>query len=245
MRIPRVYVDHELDQGDSIELSSSIFHRLSHVMRLSVGAHFTVFNGRGGEYDAYIVSMSRRMMRVAIGDYRPIERESLLQVTLYQSVSHRDKMDWIIQKATELGVFRIAPIITDYSVVKLTEAQWKKRKGHWKSIISSACEQCGRNRLPELETPIRLMSRLESLRSKQNIVLSPDAKLSFDNVDVDSESIQNLGLFIGPEGGFSEAEEVLMRRKDFIEVSLGPRILRMETAAIAAIVIVQRQWGDF
>jgi 16S rRNA (uracil1498-N3)-methyltransferase len=212
------------------------------VLRLGVGAAITLFDGAGGEYAARIESLRKDAVRVEVGAHAALERESPLDVTLAQGVSRGERMDWVVQKATELGVRRIVPLITVRSVVRLDAQQAPKKLQHWRGIAVAACEQCGRNRLPELAAPLDFLEFLggEVAADAMRLVLSPAGSLRIGAI----KSPQKIILLIGPEGGLAPEEAEAAIDRGFTAVSLGPRILRTETAAIAALAALQQAFGD-
>lgn len=242
MRLTRVYVEESLASGKHCLVTGNAANHMVRVLRLGVGAAITLFNGAGGEYAARIESLRKDAVRVEVGAHAALERESPLDVTLAQGVSRGERMDWIIQKATELGVRRIVPLITVRSVVRLDAHQALKKLQHWRGIAIAACEQCGRNRLPELAAPVDLLEFLASEASgdAMRLVLSPAGNLRIGTI----KSPQKIIVLIGPEGGLAPHEGETALDRGFSAMSLGPRILRTETAAIAALAALQQQIGD-
>jgi 16S rRNA (uracil1498-N3)-methyltransferase len=212
------------------------------VLRLGVGAAITLFDGAGGEYAARIEALRKDAVLVEVGAHALVERESPLAVTLAQGVSRGERMDWVIQKATELGVRRIVPLITQRSVVRLDARQAQKKSQHWRGISIAACEQCGRTRLPELASAVDLQEFLGSAAREEahRLVLSPTGSLRIGEM----KALQKLILLIGPEGGLAPEEVDAALAQGFVAVRLGPRILRTETAAIAALAALQQAFGD-
>jgi 16S rRNA (uracil1498-N3)-methyltransferase len=212
------------------------------VLRLRAGDALTLFNGRGGEYAGSIDKSHAGEVTVAVGEERAVERESPLSLTLAQGVSRAERMDLVVQKATELGVSCIVPLLTERSVVRLDAQQAARKVVHWRGIAIAACEQSGRNRVPELATPLALREfARDASRAGARLLLSPGAALRLDDVQ---PPVTQVTVLIGPEGGLSESEEDLARAAGFTPVRLGPRVLRTETAAIAALVLLQRNFGD-
>jgi 16S rRNA (uracil1498-N3)-methyltransferase len=214
---------------------------IAKVLRLRPGALVVVFNGGGGEYGAEITALGRDGVRVRIGDYRPLERESPLAVTLLQGVSRGERMDLIVQKATELGVAAIVPVLTEHSVVSLDAAARARRRQRWQDIAASACEQCGRNRVPSVRDPVPLEPACATVATSLRLQLVPDAA---DALLTAAAGAAALTLLIGPEGGLSFDEIALAERHGFHPCRLGPRILRTETAPIAALAALQAVSGD-
>jgi 16S rRNA (uracil1498-N3)-methyltransferase len=242
VRLTRVYVEAPLVSGGRCVIAGSAAHHMVRVLRLDADSAVTLFDGTGGEYAARVESIRKDAVLVEVGARAATERESPLAVTLAQGVSRGERMDWVIQKATELGVRRIVPLITERSVVRLDARQAQKKSQHWRGIAIAACEQCGRNRLPELAAPEDLLRYLASEASKETLrlLLSPAGTLRIGALDPQKKST----LLIGPEGGLTTAERAAAITQGFVEVQLGPRILRTETAAIAALAALQCSWGD-
>jgi 16S rRNA (uracil1498-N3)-methyltransferase len=242
MRISRVYVDLPLQSDREQLLPDAPSRHLLQVLRLRAGAELTVFNGRGGEFGATLLGTTKSAARVRIGAHRAIERESPLALTLLQGVARGERMDLVIQKAVELGVAQIVPVLADFSTVRLDGAQTVKRLAHWQGVVIAACEQCGRNHLPEVATPIRLVEALSKLATDtRRLLLEPGAAV---NLTAAAAGARDISLLIGPEGGLSPAELQLAARAGFIASSLGPRVLRTETAPLAALAILQSTAGD-
>jgi 16S rRNA (uracil1498-N3)-methyltransferase len=250
MRLTRVYVDAPLEPGTRITLQGSAASHVTRVLRLRTGDALTLFNGRGGEYAASIDKSHGGEMTVAIGEHHAAERESPLAITLAQGISRGERMDLVVQKATELGVTRLVPLLTERSVVRLDAQQAHRKLNHWQAIAIGACEQSGRNRLPEVMAPAAWREFLRtgapahpggSAAAPGRLLLSAAATARIDEVPRPGAGVT---VLIGPEGGLVEAEEEAARSAGFIAVRLGPRVLRTETAAIAAVALLQRQFGD-
>ena len=242
MRLTRVYSAARLHSGERCVISGSAVNHLTRVLRLGVGSAVTLFDGTGGEYAARIESLAKGALHFAVGAHDATERESPLAVTLAQGVARGERMDWVIQKATELGVRSVVPLITERTVVRLDERQADKKSQHWRGIMISACEQCGRNRLPDLAAPVALREFLArpSLEGELRLLLSPAGALRIPTVTPRSK----ITLLIGPEGGLTAEERSAAVAREFLQVRLGPRILRTETAAIAALAALQQSFGD-
>lgn len=238
----RVYQDQELIIGNKISLNEKASHHLAHVLRISNGENIIVFNGKGGEYQASVTSINKRGIEIEIKYFIERDCESPLHLILGQGISRGDKMDFVIQKAVELGVNKIFPLVTERCNVRLNADQVEKKLNHWCSVAQSACEQSGRNILPEIMTPMNLAEWLHSTNADLSFVLSPYADASLDKEQNNVSSIQ---VLIGPEGGLSEQEIKLAELNKFKPLSLGPRILRTETATLAALSVLQREFGDF
>ncbi|HYM29554.1 MAG TPA: 16S rRNA (uracil(1498)-N(3))-methyltransferase [Steroidobacteraceae bacterium] len=241
MRLTRVYVAAALETGTRLRLEGSAASHVTRVLRLRVGAALTLFDGSGGEYEASIDKAHGGELTVAVGAHHAIERESPLALTLVQGISRGERMDLVVQKATELGVSRLVPVITERSVVKLDPHQADRKLLHWRAIVIAACEQCGRNRLPEVLAPLTLREFLRGeAAGGTRLLLSPHAARGLDELT----RAAAVTVLIGPEGGLSEAEQEAATQAGFEAVRLGPRILRTETAALSALALLQRQWGD-
>jgi 16S rRNA (uracil1498-N3)-methyltransferase len=242
MRLSRVYVDMPLSAGSVIELPPSAAQHLAKVLRARSGDEIVLFAGDGFEFAAAVDSIRGSRVTAAVGEARAIDRESPLAVTLVQCIARGDRMDVIVQKATELGVARIVPVMSRRSVVRLDAAQAASKAEHWRGIAVAACEQCGRNRLPVIEAPRQLIHYLgEAPPSGPRLVLEPDAGGSGDALKIDAA----VAMAIGPEGGFDGEELEAFRVSGFLSVALGPRVLRTETAAIAGLAWLQSRYGDF
>jgi 16S rRNA (uracil1498-N3)-methyltransferase len=237
---PRLYCDLALYANSDLTLPEAAARHVA-ALRLQSGDALTVFNGRGGEYRASLIDTSKRGVRVRIDEHIAIERESTLQITLALGISAGDRMDYSLQKSTELGVTAIQPLSTERSVVRLASERAEKRLAHWQNVVIAACEQCGRNRVPQVAPVLALTNYLAGVEpGPRLLMLTPGAALPL-------KQAMRAGAFtvlIGAEGGLSQDERVAARLAGFEPVSLGPRILRTETAPIAAIVVLQTLWGD-
>jgi 16S rRNA (uracil1498-N3)-methyltransferase len=241
MRLTRVYVPVALAPEARHLIEGAAAAHMVRVLRLRVGDPLTAFDGHGGEYPAKIAALGKGTVLIQAGAHHAIERESPLPVTLVQGISRGERMDWVMQKATELGVCRIVPLITERTVVRLDERQVESRLRHWRAIVVGACEQCGRNRVPEVTGPTTLDRYLAVPSSERRLVLSPAGTLRVQELDRGGAA---LALLVGPEGGLTQAEQQLAHEGGFVPLRLGPRVLRTETAAIAALTALQVQLGD-
>ena len=242
MRLRRAYVDAALEPGARVVLTGSVAGHLTRVLRLRHGASVTLFNGRGGEYSCRIEGIRGSEVTLEVGEHQPIERESPFPLTLAQGVSRGERMDLVVQKATELGVMRLVPVITERSIVRLDDEQSDRKSSHWRAIAIAACEQCGRNRLPDVTVPAQLPSFLRlPAPGSVRLLLSPSAPRRIEDVPRPAEGAT---VLIGPEGGLSDEEQALAEAAGYTAVNLGPRVLRTETAAIAALTLLQREFGD-
>lgn len=243
MRVTRVYVDAALVSGSVMELPKDTAAHLAKVLRARSGDALVLFGGDGREYLGSVETVRGSRVTAAVGDALDIDRESPLDLTLVQCVPRGDRMDFIVQKATELGVSRIIPVLSQRSVVRLDAAQAESKAIHWRAVVVNACEQCGRNRLPSVAAPTPLMSYLGSLSADPGgttrLVLEPDATAAVPTA-IDAA----LEIAIGPEGGFADEELDAFRIAGFTKIRLGPRVLRTETAALAALTWLQTRFGD-
>jgi 16S rRNA (uracil1498-N3)-methyltransferase len=252
MRLTRVFVAGELQPGSVLELPRETGAHLAKVLRARCGDEVVLFNGDGREFAGTIEKVQGSRVSASIGAARSMDRESPFQLTLVQCIPRGDRMDFIVQKATELGVARIVPVLSQRSVVRLDEDQSISKQAHWRAVAVSACEQCGRNRLPSVDTPLPLLSYLGGLRPTARslrLVLEPERarRAERDAGAIDFASAQpeaRAEIAIGPEGGFAPEELEAFDLSAFSRMSLGPRVLRTETAAIAAIAVLQARFGD-
>jgi 16S rRNA (uracil1498-N3)-methyltransferase len=241
VRLTRVYVETPLAAGKSVALEGSAANHIARVLRLREGDSLTLFDGRGGEYSARVTGFRRDAVQVEVREHQDVERESSLGLTLVQGISRGERMDWVMQKATELGVTRIIPAIAERTVVKLDERQGEKKLQHWRAIVVSACEQCGRNRVPEVAAPVAFYEAVRSIDpAVTRVLLSPAGTISARELERPS----HIAMLIGPEGGLSDNEQEAAVAAGFLQVRMGPRILRTETAAIAALAALQHNFGD-
>jgi len=242
MRLPRLFIDIPLAVNQRIYLPSEASHYTAHVLRLRVNDSFILFNGQSGEYQAKIIAITKKNVEIQIDEFYNIEKESPLQLTLVQAISRPEHMDYALQKSVELGVHHIVPVLTERSP-PLDKNRLEKREQHWQKIIISACEQCGRNRLPTL-SPIQSLMQWLAIDSpvENRIVLSPQSQLNLPQAII--KNSQQLTILVGAEGGLTIQEIQQASLANYTEVSLGPRILRTETAAIAILALCQGLWGD-
>ena len=242
MPISRIFQKIILQSDALIRLESEASHHLARVLRAEINDELTIFNGEGGEYAAVITAIDKKNVTVKIKEYSAREAESALELYLLQGISRGEKMDYTIQKAVELGVTKILPLFTERSTVKLDAERREKRWQHWQSIAIGACEQSGRNRVPEILMPVSFSKGLASITADWRLVLSPKAERKLNEIPIGKS--QRVILLIGPEGGLSELELEEASRCGFLSLNLGPRILRTETAAVAAIAALQCCFGD-
>ena len=245
--MPRIHCPTALSSGLSLELPAAAARHVQ-VLRMQPGHALTLFDGRGGEFDAQVTHMGRNEVRVTVGEHRAIEREAQRPVHLVVGMPANERMDWLVEKATELGVQRITPVMTERSVLRLHGERAEKKQAHWQAIAISACEQCGRNRLPTIALPQRLSDWLAAQQSTiadntsaadkaLHAVLSLHASTQ-PLVDLISSAPCAVVLLSGPEGGLSDAEDAAARQAGYVAVHVGERILRAETAALAALAFL-------
>lgn len=240
MRITRIFQKLPLKEGIEITLDEEASHHLSRVLRMPEGARLIIFNGESGEYQATIVKNNKHHTQVKIQKFIHQYHPSPLKIHLGQVMSRGDKMDFTIQKAVELGVNEITPLISSRCEVKLSGERIEKKQDHWKKIIISACEQCGRTDIPILNKIQTLHDWAPSLSSSLKLMCHPESHTRFKELKIENE----VSILIGPEGGFSEDEIELAKTAQFHLMQLGPRILRTETAGLTIISILQGLWGD-
>lgn len=241
MRNIRIFQDIPLAANQSITLDKAASNHLIKVLRLTDKQPVTLFNGMGGEYTATLEVSGKRAIAHLHQHHTP-ETESHLKIHLLQGISKGDRMDIAIQKSVELGVTRITPVFCHRTVVNLKGDRLNKKLQHWRAIAISACEQCGRNIIPEISTPINLNAAIHEDSESLNILLDPLSKTPVHTLTPDKNQ---LGLLIGPEGGLTDEEIAFSIDRGYTGIGLGPRILRTETAALAAIATAQALWGDF
>ena len=242
VRLSRVFIEAPLASGADVTLRGTAANHVMRVLRLRVGEELTLFNGAGGEFAARVAAFTGSTVTVAVGTGTAVERESPLALTLAQGVSRGERMDLVMQKATELGVTGIVPVLTERSVVRLDAAQAARKLSHWRAITIAACEQSGRNRPPGVVGPVSLADFLRSdLKSDTRLLLSPQASLRIPEIPRPAHSVT---VLIGPEGGLTPEEQQRALEAGFVGVRLGPRVLRTETAALAALTLLQREFGD-
>jgi 16S rRNA (uracil1498-N3)-methyltransferase len=242
MRVNRIFVDGPLQVGAQLALPSAGAYHVARVLRMREGAPLRVFDGSGSDFQAEIVRVEGDAVTVRLVAQSQATAESPLRITLIQGISRGERMDWTLQKATELGVHAIAPVLTSRSVVRLDAKQAEKKQAHWRAIAVGACEQCGRSRIPNVGTAMTLREYFTNVRKDgMRLVLSPAAPGSLAGI---SSLPSKVDLLIGPEGGLEDDELVAAQKAGFMPVRLGPRVLRTETAAVVALSVMQALWGD-
>lgn len=240
--MPRFFVDMPLGPGAKVSLPPVPAHHASRVLRLVKGDEVVLFNGQGGEYPAILEWVDKDGVTARCQEWRDTERESPLDIRLAQGISSGERMDYTLQKAVEMGVREIQPLAMKRSVVKLTAERAARRVAHWRGIVMSACEQCGRNQLPAVNKPLEIPQWLATVPEGVKLFLSPEAAVSLKELPAPAGPVW---LVAGPEGGFEPEEAGLITDFGFMPVRLGPRILRTETAALAAVAAMQVLWGDY
>lgn len=243
MRVNRAYVDAPLAVGTRLALPEGAAAHLLRVLRLGVGDACVLFNGDGHEHDARIVATGRQGGEAEIVATRAVDRESPLRIVLLQGIARGEKMDWILQKATELGVAAFVPVASERSEVKLSGERATKRHAHWRSVVVAACEQSGRARVPDVAAPESLAAALARLPGNGlRLTLDPGADIGLAGLPAPEAA--TCIVAIGPEGGWSPRDRALLADAGFTGLHLGPRILRTETAGMAAIAALQARFGD-
>ncbi|ABA56656.1 16S rRNA (uracil(1498)-N(3))-methyltransferase [Nitrosococcus oceani] len=242
MRVPRVYFPLSLSIGSSVSLDERALQYVIRVLRLRLGAQLRLFDGRGAEYQAVLETIEKRAVKVRILERIEHHVESPLHIILGQGISRGERMDYALQKAVELGVSRIIPLLTERSAVNLSAERAEKRLRHWQGVIISACEQCGRNYIPPVDTPRPLADFLRDDHRGLAVLLDPRSRRPLKALPLPLDN--RLIVLIGPEGGLNKGEAKQAQQADFIGVCLGPRILRTETATVAALTALQLLWGD-
>jgi 16S rRNA (uracil1498-N3)-methyltransferase len=244
--MPRFFVTAPLVAGETLSLPEDVVRHV-HVLRLQTNDSIDLFDGAGGEYRARLLEIGKRAAVVQVGEQVEREAEPPYRVTLAQGVAGGDKMDWLIEKAVELGVASVVPLITERGVVRLAGERAARRQVHWQALVQAACEQCGRNRVPEVALPGTLNDWLDTLpvsAGELRLLLSPRAQLNFGALPAIPPAA-SITVAIGPEAGFSAAEEVAIVEAGFSTLGLGPRILRTETAGIAILAAFAARWGGW
>jgi len=235
----RLYVTGIPSTGEVMRLPSPAVQHLQ-ARRLRSGEGLVLFDGNGGEYQATLLTLDRRHAEVRIEAHRPREVESPVAVTLLQGISKGERMDYSIQKATELGVAKIIPVTTSRCVVKLDAERWAKKQRHWQAIAIAACEQCGRNQVPEVAMPCSLENALTSIDHPLGVIFDTDG----DRAITELKATHAIATLIGPEGGLAPEEITRVADLGWQRIRLGPRVLRSDTAPVAALAVIQASIGD-
>jgi len=241
MRIVRIFHPEPITVDKKITLTADASNHLINVLRISAGQPLVLFNGDDNEYPAELVLANKRKCEVMIDAKLSLSVESPLEIHLGQGISRGDRMDMVIQKAVELGIHEITPIITQRCGVKLTSERWQKKVQQWQKIVIGACEQCGRNQIPKIHPVTQINEWISQSTSQLRVTLHPQASKGIKHLTIPNTGVR---LLIGPEGGFSESEVYATEEAGFLTSHMGPRVLRTETAAIAAIAALQSIHGD-
>lgn len=239
MRHSRLYIDQRLESIDEVELDDRATHYLTRVLRLRAGHTLSVFNGTGGEWLARVKSVGRRAASLTLEQFLPASKEATLAVHLGVGLLRGERMDWLVQKATELGISELTPLQLSRCTARSPAERTNQRLRHWRQIAISACEQCGRDRLPAIHPPLPLGDWLQLGAAPLRLVMLPTAS---PGLPAPTPAPRAVTVLVGPEGGFDESE--LAQLQDWQAWSLGPRVLRGETAALAALAVLQYQYGD-
>lgn len=240
MRISRIHTESKLEPESELVLQGAAVHYLLRVLRATAGQSVILFNGDGFDYVTEIVRPAKKEVSVRVLSRLPARSESPLRITLAQALSRGERMDQTLQKSTELGVVAFQPLITERVEVHIRPDKLAKRMEHWRKVVISACEQSGRATIPALAEPISLIEWLDHTRNTQCLLLDPGAESSLAQTRPENST----EILAGPEGGFSEKEVAMLSQNGVLPVSLGPRILRTETAGPAAIAVLQALAGD-
>lgn len=240
MRRIRIFHTGELSSGLTVMLDHNASHHLLHVLRKKAGERFVIFNGNGGEFEAVLISANKKTACVEIGEWHEKKTESELSIHLGQAMSRGERMDYAIQKSVELGVSEITPLLSEFCQVQLSENRIDKRVAHWQAIAVSAAEQSGRCAVPIVHSPITFDEWIKQERAVKLICCPRQEKSAF----VDVLANKDLSVTIGAEGGFSDKEINDALQANFAPFSLGPRVLRTETATVVALTVLQMRFGD-
>jgi 16S rRNA (uracil1498-N3)-methyltransferase len=246
---PRFFVDLPLAAHATLALPDAVARHVQ-VLRLQAGDAIALFNGTGGEWRATLTEIGKRHATAQVGDFDPREAETPYRIVLAQGIAGGDKMDWLLEKAVELGVTEIQPLLTERAVVRLAGERADKRVAHWRALAEAACEQCGRNRVPTVAPIVNFRQWLGALSSspRDRVLLSPRAETRLTDWATSRRAAIGTGgilLLVGPEGGLAEAEERDAEQAGFTPVLLGPRILRTETAGLATLAALHAALGEF
>ncbi len=239
MRLSRFFIDAPLSLGEH-ELPEAQAHYIGRVLRMTEGDALQVFDGSGTEFRGTLLEVGKKRVRVQLDDSFAGQSESPLRIHLGQGLSRGERMDWAIQKATELGVSEITPIVSERCEVRLKDERAEKRQAHWQQVAVSACEQCGRSVVPIIHSPVPLADWLKRTEADLKLVLHPVAEPLTSH-----EKPDTLAFLVGPEGGLNDAEVEQAKDAGFHAARLGPRVLRTETAPVVALSVAQQLWGDF
>ena len=241
MRLHRVHTHHPLEPGQEVIISDRSAHYLSRVLRVAAGQTIVLFNGDGHDYVAEVVRPGKKQIVLSVISRLPATAESGIEITVVQAISRGERMDQTLQKCTELGVTAFQPLFSERVEVRLRAEKLSRRVEHWQGVVVSACEQSGRAVIPEVRTPLDFGDWISTDYSGRRLVLAPGADTPLARTNLENQ----VQIAIGPEGGFTDIELELMVSHAVEAVSLGPRVLRTETAAPAAVAVLQALGGDF
>ncbi len=237
----RLYLAQPLITGSTITLPDDALRHLVQVLRMAAGESLIVFNGEGGEYAATLATATRKAATLAVGAHDPISREAAIAVTIAQCVSKGDRMDYALQKSTELGAAAFAPVLSQRGAGKLAGERWEKKVEHWRGVVVSAAEQSGRTQMPTVDSPQSFDSYVAAAHTGSKLILAPGGAARISGL----ANVEQLTALIGPEGGFSPQELELADHHGWQRLGLGPRILRTETAPVALLATLLMRFGDF
>ena len=241
MRVPRIYTPQPLAENVTVQLDTAAAHYVANVLRMKPDRPIVLFNGQGGEYHGRLAIASKKSASVNVLSFVDKSSESSLTIRLGICLIKNDRMDWLLQKATELGVSSVVPLFSEYTDIKLPKERYEKKLKHWRQVMTNACQQSGRTLLPTISEPMELSDWLKPVDTDLKYVLHPYNAERLKS----TASINSVTLLVGPEGGLSEHEIALAHEHEFLSLSLGPRILRAETAPLAALSLLQHHFGDF
>lgn len=244
VRIPRIFTIVDLQASTQVALDADACKHVKDVLRLKPGHQVILFNGQGFDYHGEITAVKKRHINVAVNDRTRVDNESSIKIHLLQPLCRSDKMDWCVQKATELGVQQITPFISQRVNVQIPPERLAKKMHHWTAVAASACEQSGRARLPRLDAPQLFSHVIDSAAPEDAKFIAVPGSAETIAAAANDQSIDCCVCLIGPEGGFTNEETNLAEKTGFKTISLGPRILRLETAVVATITLMQSRWGD-
>lgn len=240
MRIPRIYTAQTILPHTDMALDAHAANHVASVLRMQTGEHLFLFNGKGGYFETTITHVAKKQVAVHVREHRTSQNESPLHVHIGQGLSRGERMDYAIQKSTEMGVAEITPLFTTRSEVKLDGERSIKRQQHWQQVTISACEQCGRDVIPTIYTPSTLSDFIVNVKADLKLVLHHESLSPLRDLPKPT----SIALLIGPEGGLTEEEITLALANGFIATQLGPRVLRTETAPVTALSVLNTLWGD-
>jgi 16S rRNA (uracil1498-N3)-methyltransferase len=244
MRIPRIYTTQSLSENSSITLDQAAAHYVVNVLRMKEGRPLILFNGEGGEYEGTLATTSKKTATVNLFKFNEVIVESPIETVLGVCLIKNDRMDWLLQKATEMGVTKICPLLSEFTDVKFHQDRADKKMQHWNQVVINACQQSGRTSVPVIDKPIKLESWASKVSGDQKLVLHPYQSKKLKDIVADDLNVNSVALLVGPEGGLSEGEVKVAHQYGFQSLSMGPRILRAETAPLAALCLVQQVFGD-